>query len=45
MTYEEFIESEYKIYKTNTNDPMEFDDFVAGCNYLKDLFNQLQGVA
>lgn len=38
ITYEDFVMNEYTIYKTTTNDPMEFDDFVAGSDYLLNLY-------
>jgi hypothetical protein len=38
ITYEDFVMNEYAIYKTTTDDPMEFDDFVAGSDYLLNLY-------
>lgn len=40
MNYEEFIENEYRIYKTTTDDPMEWDDWLDE-KFLKDLYSQL----
>mgnify|MGYP003705370449 CR=1 FL=1 len=42
MTYDEFVEKEYKIYLTTTNDPMSYEDFVSGNNYLIDLYKDLE---
>ena len=41
MSFEDFAENEYRIYKTTTEDPMEFDDWYGGSEYLEDLYNQL----
>ena len=41
MSYDDFVMREYEIYKTTTDDPMEFDDFVAGSDYLENLYKEL----
>ena len=43
MNFENFISQEYKIYKTTTNDPMDFDDWFKGCSYLENLYKELGG--
>jgi hypothetical protein len=42
MSYDDFVALEYQIYLTVTDDPMEYDDFVAGSNYLKVLFEEVK---
>jgi hypothetical protein len=41
MNYDQFVEVEYTAYKLTTDDPMEFDDWFFGSDYLEQLFNQL----
>ena len=43
ITYEDFLMNEYDIYKKTTDDPMEFDDFVVGSDYLPNLYKQITG--
>ena len=41
MTFDEFVESEYYEYRIYNEDPMEFDDWFAGSDYLYDLFKEV----
>ena len=44
LKYDDFVAMEYDIYKTTTNDPMNFDDWFYGSDYLEQLFKQLEGL-
>ena len=41
MNYEDFVASEYALYLRTTDDPMEYDDWFVGSDYLESLYKEL----
>lgn len=42
MDFDDFLSIEYEAYKKTTQDPMEFDDWFVGSDYLNSMYEQLK---
>jgi hypothetical protein len=42
MDFDDFLNIEYEAYKNTTQDPMEFDDWFKGSDYLNFMYEQLK---